>query len=94
MRLCRPTPHSVERLVGESLTFLRDADGAAAHPYPQAIHACINQVLRLGSCYHCSRQREPQRHMQSICSSKYRKRYKPLYKLCNDAIQVVWTAYS
>lgn len=40
------------------LTFLCDADGAAAHPHSQGIHACINEVLGLSRSHHCHRQGE------------------------------------
>lgn len=52
--------------VAQSLTFLCDADGAAAHPHSQRVHSCINQVLSLSCCHHCSRQGETEavRHPQ------------------------------
>lgn len=35
-----------------TLTFLGDADGAAAHPHTQPVHTSINQVLGLSCCHH------------------------------------------
>lgn len=43
---------------GRSLTFLCDANGAAAHPDSQAIHSCIDQVFGLSCSHHCRGQRE------------------------------------
>lgn len=45
----------------QSLTFLRDADGAAAHPHSQCIHSCINQILGLSCSHDCHRPGETQR---------------------------------
>ena len=47
-----------------SLTFLCDADGAAAHPHSQSIHSCIDEVLSLSCSHHYSRQRETQRMLE------------------------------
>lgn len=41
-----------------SLTFLCNADGAAAHPHSERIHSCIDQVLSLSCSNHWSRQGE------------------------------------
>lgn len=77
------TPHSADRLVGGWLTFLCDADGAAAHPHPQRIHACIYQVLCLGSCYHCNRQREPE-----TVNTKNLRIYPECHLSCLDTLQL------
>lgn len=42
----------------QSLTFLCDADGAAAHPHSQRVHTCIDQVLSLSRSHHCRRREE------------------------------------
>lgn len=39
------------------LTFLRDADGATAHPDPQGIDPCVNEVLGLSSGHNCGEQK-------------------------------------
>ena len=40
-------------------TFLRDADGAAAHADAQAVHARVDQVLRLRRRHHCQKGQLP-----------------------------------
>ena len=49
---------------GLSLTFLCDADGAAAHPHSQSVHSCIDEVLSLSCSHHFSRQRETERLLE------------------------------
>lgn len=71
----------------QSLTFLRDADGAAAHPHSQCIHSCINQILGLSCSHDCHRpgetQRREKKNKQTVIfttsnrsmSSKYNQRH-------------------
>lgn len=40
-----------------SLTFLRDADGATAHPNSQGINPCVDEVLGLSSSHNCGEQK-------------------------------------
>lgn len=44
---------SLRPLPKHFLTFLSDADGAAAHSHPQGIYTSINEVLGLSSRHHC-----------------------------------------
>lgn len=70
----------------QSLTFLRDADGAAAHPHSQCIHSCINQILGLSCSHDCHRPGETEegkKNKQTVIfttsnrsmSSKYNQRH-------------------
>lgn len=35
------------------ITFLRDANGAAAHADSQSVDTSVDQILSLGCCNHC-----------------------------------------